>query len=386
MTNDQQVGRAMSDLRGCTHDVHLSNSVKEAVMSEARSRYDASSQEGAPSQLFDATTAPRSLSRRTFVRVGTAAAAVGAVFLGLSIIGQPASQDRPAGQNQPTAPLNSNSFVLTAYADAIQEGDAALLATDDFAILGGGWSEGDNGLFQTGHAFNLSCTGNGIRSVVYSLEGDLARVGREFPASDTSTGVPTACVFFEPDAVILDDSDNQGGIHRGSATSFEAEPASNFAGSAGSSPDSAGAQVCTQAGLIVRLIAPSDLSAALKDVTEKGNVLSNDYSNIDNYRAYLEAGDHVTQTAEALYAEAVAQTTLVVEATFEDGSTQTQRYHLAPIDDLAAVYGAYLADCTDAAVQLRASGHEDDTESPERAQYEATFSARPRLYAIAREE
>ncbi len=136
----------------------------------------------------------------------------------------------------------------------------------------------------------------------------------------------------------------------------------------------------------MRLIAPSDLSAALKDVTEKGNVLSNDYSNIDNYRAYLEAGDHVTQTAEALYAEAVAQTTLVVEATFEDGSTQTQRYHLAPIDDLAAVYGAYLADCTDAAVQLRASGHEDDTESPERAQYEATFSARPRLYAIAREE
>ena len=276
--------------------------------------------------------------------------------------------------------------MLTAYADTVPEGDATLLSADDFIILGSCLSEGENGIFQPGHTFNLSCTGNGIKSVVYSLEGDFARVGREFAATDTSTGISTACVFFEPDAVIRDDSDDQGRTHRGSVTSFEAEPDSGFIGSAGNSVDAVDAQVTAMAVLIVNLFAPADLSAALKEVLEKGNVLSNDYNDIDNYRTYLETGNRVTLTAETLYAEAVSQTTLVVTVTFDDGTTQEQRYRIAPIDDLAAVYGTYLADCTDAEVQLRASGHEDDAESEEYTQCGAVLANAPRLYAITREE
>ena len=87
--------------------------------------------------------------------------------------------------------------------------------------------------------------------------------------------------------------------------------------------------------------------------------------------------------SEKTYAKLLSQTPLVITATFEDDSTKTKRYVIAPIAGFERVYGDWLERLTELEVKMEL-GSDDDQVARDEAEtrYLEQLSAQPQLYTI----
>ena len=254
-------------------------------------------------EAFEVQEGGRGMSRRSFVRIGVAAAAVGVgAFLGLSIFGK-------GGEK---------SFVLTAYAEGTDQGDGSVLPLANWAGDGcWGPGVGDN-CFDACFSFKLGCTieGDGAESVTYELEGPYCKAW-ETPADDGVTRVS----FF-------DGSD--GSEVTRITVPFEKQATKNT-------------QIYANFPATESLRELDGRFQAYEEetrqraVAEGTNLPYTDWDLDNEYRLGLRMA----------YNEYLATATLHISVSYADGTVLEKRYAIAAIDDFEAVYGAYLKRSSD---------------------------------------
>ncbi|OUO58869.1 hypothetical protein [Olsenella sp. An270] len=249
----------------------------------------------------------RGVTRRTFVRVGAVAAGGVAAFLGVSAL-----MNHAAGKR-------GNWFALTAYAEGTEEPDGSRLALGE--TFGGriSWaggvdpeSDGDD-LLMVHTELNLSCTGDNVDTLTYQLEGD-----------SVGTSVD---VYFKPGIWIFQ-SDYEG-----------SGPVANFTVDY-DSQDTQSLQALLTGRLAYYAIyanipVPDDLVPVFLELQETEGTE-------EESSRLLELMNQVEVRAAELFAEELAKTTLVMTATFNDGSEQTKRYSFSPREDYTQIYANYL--------------------------------------------
>ena len=289
--------------------------------------------------------------------MGALAAGGAVAFLGLSLLG------RPRGDGGGTL---AGTFTLRAYAEGIPQGNNTVLAQKSVGMggsIGGAVGYG----WYVAHDIDLTCQGTGVRSVSYCIEGDhVSETGQ--PPEDSIT-----C------AVYLD------ALYNRANEAAEGEPY----------PDDGG----TPTGFTVSY---DGQQADEKDFNRQvWTAFPDDAEIAACYAALDQTGDAASTYEEALAAsqahndwrfllerrssELLAQTTLVMEATFEDGSLQAKRYVIAPIADFDEVLRGYLDELSEAEAQLRLyDGTEPKPEGYEKASARAQelYGTWPDLYTI----
>lgn len=232
-------------------------------------------------------------ARHRGLRIAAAAACTALLALGGAI-----ALPRLIGRDAPATPVPSmQGFVLAAYADgsAVDGGKNAVVASTDIFKSSGGWSEGDDDIFETAYTIDPSVLGSDVVSVEYRstnenvlLEGmrDRRKVlpdespGTEYLSSIT-VGGPNATL---PDLYQLD----------------------------------------------LRVAIPA--TDAIKEADEA-------YNELGNAGIYdEELSDRLSLEVERACAEELASGTLEITATFADGSTQTHVYRIAPVEDFEQLW------------------------------------------------
>ena len=266
--------------------VELPQSVREAVVAEATA--------------LDRAEQPsvRRFTRRNFLRIGVAAAAVGVgAFLGLSIFGKGGSKD-------------GRSFVLTAYAEGTDQGDGTVLPLANWAGSGF-WGPTDvDGWFDACFSFMLGCTieGEGAESVTYELEGPYCKAW-ETPEDDEVARVS----FF--------DLDSDGETHI--TVPYESQETKD-----------------------TQIYANFPATESLRELNDRFQA-DHTVGNWDLWNEY-ELGLRMA------YNEYLATATLHISVNFTDGTVLEKRYAIAAIDDFEEVYGAYLKKRSDAFIAYEA--------------------------------
>ena len=217
---------------------------------------------------------------------------------------------------QPAAGKRGNWFALTAYAEGTEGPDGSRLALGE--TFGGriSWaggvdpeSDGDD-LLMVHTELNLSCTGDNVDTLTYQLEGD-------------SVGA-SVDVYFKPGIWIFQ-SDYEGS---GPVASFTVDYDSQDTQSLQALLTGRAAYYAVYANIPV----PDDLVPVFLELqeTEEGS------------SRLLELMNQVGVRAAELFAEELSRTTLVMTATFNDGSEQTKRYSFSPREDYTQIYADYL--------------------------------------------
>ena len=241
----------------------------------------------------------RGLSRRSFVRIGMAAAAVGVgAFLGLSIFGDeetlPVFDGGSDGSDGSTKKLG---FVLTAYAEGLPQDDGSVRPLSTFT---GDWGQGpdvDEGTYFANYVLMLDCSlerpGNGWVSI--ELEG---------PHVTDSVMEEGDKLGSEP-LIFLKDT-----VHSG------------YRKSTGTVFGTSAEHTNIEWPMEVRVHFPMS----------------------DVLRAAIDSGDYKTQLLEARrsFNEILATTTVHTSVEYNDGETIEQRYAIAPIDDFDAMFTDYV--------------------------------------------
>ena len=284
----------------------------------------------------------RGLTRRSFVRIGAAAAAVGvASFLGLSIFGK-------GGEK---------GFVLKAYAEGMPQADGSVLAYTDFTNypltrypgdpfpnvtlypLG---PSGDGTWFDVTTDFRLNCNieGYGAETVTYELEGPNCDYTAEY-REDDEVGV-----FFSADDP----------AHRD--RSFWV--ACMYGGDVAQ-------HVCAHFPMTETLKDLSDRYEAMEKEARGDVVYDFDFfsTDIDKYKEVFYREDHqlvrdYLLAAQTEFSRYISGTVLHISVKYSDGTVIEKRYEIAPIDDFEAVYGAYLDSLLEVEYQMDAVGITDE--------------------------
>ena len=340
----------LETLRAQAAKVELPQSVREAVMSEATALDQAEQQ-----------SSTHLLTRRNFLRVGVAAAAVGVgAFLGLSIFGNGDSD---------------KGFVLTAYAEGIEQADGSVLASTDFtnfpltrypgdpfpgATLYPLGSSGDGTWFDVTNVFGLTCNieGYGAESVTYELEGPNCEYAAEY-REDDEVGV-----FFS----VEDNSIRE--------KSFWVP----------CKPDGDTAQyVCAHFPMSETLKELSDRYTAMEKEAWGDVVFDFDFfsKDIEKYEEVFYREDHqlvrdYLLAAQVEFSRYIPGTVLHISVKYSDGSVLEKRYELAPIDNFEEVYGAYLDSLLEVEYQMDAAGITDEL----MIEWTARNNDIPQLYTI----
>ncbi|MBM6676463.1 hypothetical protein H6A07_06865 [Olsenella uli] len=263
----------------------------------------------------------RVVTRRTFVRVGAVAAGGVVAFLGANALVNHAAGKR------------GNWFALTAYAEGTEEPDGSRLALGE--TFGGhiSWaggvdpeSDGDD-LLMVHTELNLSCTGDNVDTLTYQLEGD-------------SVG-PSVDVYFKPGIWIFQ-SDYEGS---GPVANFTVDYDSQDTQSLQALLTGRLAYYAVYANIPV----PDDLVPVFLEMQEisetvakrsegSETIIETDEEQQRNTELRNQVGVRVAE----LFAEELAKTTLVMTATFNDGSEQTKHYSFSPREDYTQIYADYL--------------------------------------------
>lgn len=248
-------------------------------------------------------------SGRTDMSARTASASAPAPCRGLRIaavaactallaLGGAFALPRLMGRGAPVTPVaGMQGFVLAAYADgsAVEDGENTVMTSTDIFKNSGGWSEGDNDVYETAYTIDPSILGNDVVSVEYRstnenvvLEGmrDRRKVlpgesaGTEYLSSITVGGLNTTL----PDLYQLD----------------------------------------------LRVSVPA--TDTIKEADEA-------YNELGNAGIYdEELSDRLGLEVQRACAEELASGTLEITATFADGSTQTHVYRIAPVEDFEQLW------------------------------------------------
>ncbi|WP_232050878.1 hypothetical protein [Arabiibacter massiliensis] len=329
--NDERDYRALMD------GIEMPDRVRAHVMREAR-------------RLREAEEAGRRSGSRQ-----TRAVAAGACTVALvGILAFAATANRPP--EHVAAPL-ANSFALVAYADeypGAAPGNTVVLGMDDFGF-DSAWKvwhsdpeidpnnaddapdEGRRYL-SVAYDFNLSCVGDNIASLTYTVEGE--RV-----------------LFYthakEAQSVARDGADPYT-EERGTSFTVDYE-------------DQGSNRAETWRALRVSFPLEGE-TAELYD-----EVIAEFYSAAREWD--VETHERLNALLIRKYADMVSQASLVLTAAYEDGSTETQTYVIAPVDDLEAKVRAY----DDA---LRAQADSIDPTNPPAGPVEEI--PRPALFTLTR--
>lgn len=272
-------------------------------------------------------TARRTTRRFRLVR-GLAAAvcavalvAGGALATGL--IGWPVgSMPQGSGAAAPDAsPPSGNFFALAAYADENPAGAPDQTVTLDgknFGLIHSAGGDG-NGTMNVAYAFNLACTGTNIKSVEYAITN-----------SDASFESYSNQDFLKAHGI------NPDGSYDPPSADGDASPGPSY-------------QVTSAQSLTLdyadQPIDPSKLTCDLHvsfPLTGKTKELNDQLSNTsDNDPRIAESSTQYWDAVQVDAAHALAQARIKLTATFDDGTTQTKTYVIAPVEDFAQRQKAY---------------------------------------------
>ena len=151
--SDEQLER---ELKALAQEVRLPNKVREGVECKARQM---------DGGAIVRTGTGRSVTRRNLLWGGAVSAGVAASLLGLAILGRNHQNDQDSLTENP-----SNPFVLRAYAEGMPQGDGSMLTTRFISTLGSSGTT-DTGTWYASRDIDLTCMGDGIESIEYSLSG-----------------------------------------------------------------------------------------------------------------------------------------------------------------------------------------------------------------------
>ena len=188
-------------------------------------------------------------------------------------------------------------FVLAAYADGnpVDDGKNAVVTSTDIFKSSGGWSEGDNDIFETAYTIDPSVLGNDVVSVEYRstnenvlLEGMRDR-RKVLPGESPGTEYLSSITVGGPNATLPD-------LYQ----------------------------------LDLRVAIPA--TDAIKEADEA-------YNELGNAGIYdEELSDRLGLEAQRACAEELASGTLEITATFANRSTQTHVYRIAPVEDFEQLW------------------------------------------------
>lgn len=221
------------------------------------------------------------------LRIAAVAACTALLVLGAGI-----ALPRLTGGGSPAAPVaGMQGFVLAAYADGnpVDGGQNTVVTSTDIFKNSGGWSEGDNDIFETAYTIDPSVLGNDVVSVEYRstnenvlLEGMRDR-RKVLPGESPGTEYLSSITVGGPNATLPD-------LYQ----------------------------------LDLRVAIPA--TDAIKEADEA-------YNELGNAGIYdEELSDRLGLEVQRACAEELASGTLEITATFADGSTQTHVYRIAPVE------------------------------------------------------
>ena len=232
-------------------------------------------------------------ARHRGLRIAAVAACTALLALGGAI-----ALPRLMGRDAPATPVPSmQGFVLAAYADGnpVDGGKNAVVTSTDILKSSGGWSEGDNDIFETAYTIDPGILGNDVISVEYRstnenvvLEGMRDR-RKVLPGESPGTEYLSSITVGGPNATLPD-------LYQ----------------------------------LDLRVAIPA--TDAIKEADEAYNELGN--AGICDE----DLSDRLSLEVQRACAEELASGTLEITATFADGSTQTHVYRIAPVENFEELW------------------------------------------------
>lgn len=248
-------------------------------------------------------------SGRTDMSARTASASAPAPCRGLRIaavaactallaLGGAFALPRLMGRGAPVTPVaGMQGFVLAAYADgsAVEDGENTVMTSTDIFKNSGGWSEGDNDVYETAYTIDPSILGNDVVSVEYRSTNE---------------------------NVVLEGMRDRRKVLPGESAGTEYLSSITVGGPNATLPD------LYQLDLRVSVPATDTIKEADEAYNELGNAGIYDE----------ELSDRLGLEVERACAEELASGTLEITATFADGSTQTHVYRIAPVEDFEQLW------------------------------------------------
>ena len=248
-------------------------------------------------------------SGRTDMSARTASASAPAPCRGLRIaavaactallaLGGAFALPRLMGRGAPVTPVaGMQGFVLAAYADgsAVEDGENTVMTSTDIFKNSGGWSEGDNDVYETAYTIDPSILGNNVVSVEYRSTNE---------------------------NVVLEGMRDRRKVLPGESAGTEYLSSITVGGPNATLPD------LYQLDLRVSVPATDTIKEADEAYNELGNAGIYDE----------ELSDRLGLEVQRACAEELASGTLEITATFADRSTQTHVYRIAPVEDFEQLW------------------------------------------------
>lgn len=283
-----------NDLMGC---VELPDHVREAVLREARTTKAAG------------VSAPRRRWGRAIAAGGCAVALAVALAVGLNAAGLLASTPEPAPEGSAASvSTNRNFFALAAYAAENPEQEPGKTVELSLGAFRPGSASGDGlGQIIAGFDFDITCTGDHIASITYELEGD----GLFFEWYDEEQFLRAHGVYGEDDPAVEEGYT----IEDGTAFSVDYDE-----------------QNLDERRINCSVFVPVQLEGELLELD--GQM----YSLGENYEEIERLSNRFWAMAFSQAADNLARSTFKMTATFEDGTTQTKSYVIAPVADFEELY------------------------------------------------
>lgn len=248
-------------------------------------------------------------SGRTDMSARTASASAPAPCRGLRIaavaactallaLGGAFALPRLMGRGAPATPVaGMQGFVLAAYADGnpVDGGQNTVVTSTDIFKNSGGWSEGDNDVYETAYTIDPSILGNDVVSVEYRSTNE---------------------------NVVLEGMRDRRKVLPGESAGTEYLSSITVGGPNATLPD------LYQLDLRVSVPATDTIKEADEAYNELGNAGIYDE----------ELSDRLGLEVQRACAEELASGTLEITATFADRSTQTHVYRIAPVEDFEQLW------------------------------------------------
>lgn len=309
-------------------DTHAPAHLSEQVLEQARTRTSASASVDAvrTAKSDRPATAPAFSVKRTRVKgfaiAACAVLALGAGALALSPLAL-SSSGNGDGADTALSPSFANPFGL-AVAEAAEPGQSIALSTDESGI-----SLAGNGGFDIRFAMNLTCVGESIKHLSYTIEGDDVRFMGFDISQDASHPKMDTPAQFEVDYDDQNPEDLRREILVNTADPAIMENKQQISDlhrqlEATEDPDAV-------AALQEQLDELFSQSTELNNAYYGGDLMS---GKIDNNTWFASK---VTEAAQKL-----ANATLSVTATFTDGTTATKNYRIAPVENFEQTCKAFL--------------------------------------------
>lgn len=316
--------------------VSLPSHVKGAVLDKLADSGATSEPSPRPRQL---------VTRRAVIGTGLGLAGAAAALLALSVI------TRPDPIGDPTA-AGGNFFALTAYAEGAPYGDSVIAKQ----MVGPAGSRGESSSgWYAARTLNFAVTGTGIKTITYRLEGDVVAPATSVPDDDTPLDKPVAYFDSLPK--------NRGEIDSGEALPDGGGTYDSFTVDYASQADDQNAfnrQIWTFFPTDDEIETLSQQKDALYEARD---------GSYESELAAAKASNAFWSLIERRSVDVLAQITLALDVTFENGDTQTKRYAIGTRDD----YEDVVAEFDEKEAELSATQQVYRDDPAHQAEYDAAF-------------